>query len=364
MVKGIGTITAKKICDFVEDELDGDYSRVFTNADSLKEISIKSNIIENLKDTSVLTQAQKQIEYLNKYNINCHFWLEDDFPRKLFVWEDQPYLYYSKGENLKFDYQVNIGIVGTRSADSDAKSNINNLCSQIKELSLNPIIISGLAAGADTFAHKTALQYGLRTCAVIGHGFNTIYPVENRELAYKIIDNGGMILTEYYFEHPVRESNFVRRNRIVSALSDIMIVAQSKLKGGALVTADLSLNYDKDLYAFPGRAEDKLYQGCNQLIKTGKAKMITSLEDIYKPLGVKKSKEKTIDAVQTELFPVMDKKEKQIYDFLLKNGDVHIDELCHKFEIPMAQLSVLLFGMEMKKLVVSLPGKRYRYVCK
>ncbi len=353
MIPGVGCSGIRKI---LAENSSEEY--FFENIDEFVEKKIISANVKNvITNQKVLDMAKNQIELCLTKNIQATYFTDDNYPQKLAQCGDAPTMFFHLG-NLNFDTNRTIGIVGTRSADSDAKNNIFSLVEELKKDNINFIIISGLADGADTFAHQAALKSDVPTAAVLGHGLNMIYPAGNRKLASDIVHSGGMLLTEYYYGEPVSKTNFPRRNRIVAGLCNCLIVAQSKIKGGALITVDDSINYKREVFAFPGRVSDKLYAGCNYLISSGKAGLITSALDLERLMGWQPGKKGTAFQTAMPLEPLT-AEEKKIIGVLRQNGQVFIDTLSVLTEIPVPKLSSLLLTMEFKDLITSYPGKKF-----
>lgn len=334
----------------------GSARAVFENVDMLQaEGQINPRTAESIRQSSVLQMAREQLEVCARHNINIHYFEDLSYPRKLAAGEGAPALLYSLGK-VNYDAYHTVGIVGTRSCDGDGKANIFALVEQLKENNINVVIISGLAAGADTYAHQAALKYELPTVGVLGHGLNMVYPAENRKLAGDIVHSGGALITEYYYGQPVSKTNFPRRNRIIAGLCDALVVAQSKSSGGALITADVAHELRKDVFAFPGRISDRLYAGCNQLIADNKATLITSADDLTKHMGWSSR----LIPLQTEMnLEPLTENEVRIMDILHADGMANIDTLSIKTGIPIPQISSILLDMEFKDLVVGLPGRKY-----
>lgn len=351
MLPGLGSVGVRSLVSTC-----GSARAVFENISELtRQGTVSPKIAESIRQTKALDMAKEQLEICARHNINIYFYKDLTYPRKLAAGEGAPVLFYSLGK-INYDATHTVGIVGTRSCDSDGKANIFALVEQLKENNINVVIISGLAAGADTYAHQAALKYDVPTVGVLGHGLNMVYPAENRKLAGDIVHSGGALVTEYYYGQAVNKTNFPRRNRIIAGLCDALVVAQSKSSGGALITANVARELRKELFAFPGRISDKLYAGCNQLIADNKATLITSGTDLTKHMGWSSR----LRPLQTELnLEPLGETEVRILDALHANGIVNIDTLSMTTGIPMYLLSSTLFDMELKDLVTGLPGKRY-----
>ena len=354
MIPGVGGSTARKLITWA-----GGAEQVFQKVDLLPEtglLSLKS--LEALKTLNVVDAAKRQMDIIDREGIGITSYTDRDYPRKLAQCDDAPLLYYTKGAVVNFDTNHTIGIVGTRLTDPEGRDNIFSLVEGLND-GIRVIIVSGLASGADTFAHQAALECGVPTAAVLGHGFDMIYPAENRPIANKIVDGAGIMLTEYFYGHPVSKTNFPRRNRIVAGLCDALVVVQSRNKGGALITAEYARQYRRTVFAFPGRANDRNYQGCNLLIRDNRASLITRHTDVESLMGWLPLKQSAPVQIELPLDEPLEPQEVKIVDVLRKHGELSIDTLALETQIPMWELSPTLLNLEFKDLVKSLPGKRY-----
>jgi DNA processing protein len=219
------------------------------------------------------------------------------------------------------------------------------------------LIVSGLAYGIDAASHKAALQFGLPTVGVIGHGLDSIYPAEHNNLAKKMLDNGGL-LTDFTSETKLAPENFPKRNRIIAGLSDAVIVVESKVSGGAMITADIAFSYNREVFAVPGRSEDIYSQGCNKLIRQNKAGLIQSANDLLESLGWKEQKKGK--KPQAQLFQDLKPQEEAIVKVLQTQGaPMHIDDIALQANLSPGNLSTHLLTLEFAGILKSLPGKIY-----
>lgn len=248
-----------------------------------------------------------------------------------------------------------VSVVGTRKATKYGKSMLVYLIEDMKPY--EPIIVSGLAHGIDTIAHREALNHKLPTVAVLGHGFKTLYPSINRNLAERIVEEGGCFLTEYFSDVPGNAENFPSRNRIVAGLCDAIIIAESAYKGGSMITAEIAHSYDKLCFAIPGGVREKYSQGCNLLIKLNKANLLENIGDLIYHLNWD-AKELDKASHQAVLFADLSPEEQKVVD-ILKDGEMGIDSLYYESKIPMSKLSLVLLDLELKNAVKTLPGKVY-----
>ncbi len=304
---------------------------------------------------NALKDAEKELKHIIKHKIDVFYFLDDNYPKRLSPFHDAPIILYFKG-NADLNHYRNVGIVGTRKVSPNGEIITEQL---VKDLAIyNPFIISGLAHGVDGVAHKTSVNSGIPTIGVLGHGLNQIYPPQHRSLADKMIENGG-ILTEHGFLADPEKMHFPMRNRIIAGLSDAIIVVETANKGGSIITAKYGNNYNKDVFAIPGRIGDKTSKGCNLLIKSHQAALLESAKDIG---YIMRWDEADKQNRQTELFIELDDNEKALMDCLKKNESIGIDQLTFQMKSTPSNMASLLLTLEFKGLVKPLPGKRFMAV--
>jgi DNA processing protein len=265
-------------------------------------------------------------------------------------------LLYTKG-NLNLNEQRIVSIVGTRNATNYGKQICDELIQKFSERNYKVLIVSGLAYGIDIQAHKSALKYNLSTAGVIAHGLDKIYPSLHTETAKKMMENGGLV-TDFPSDTKIDPSNFIRRNRIIAGLADATIVIESASKGGALITAEIASSYNRDVFAFPGRAGDVYSKGCNQLIRNSGANLIESIDDLEFFMGWEKTSKNK--AVQSSLFVELTPEEERIVNLLRENGELFIDQISSELTMPVSRVSAMLLTLEFKNVLVALPGKMYK----
>ncbi|MCO6496045.1 MAG: DNA-processing protein DprA [Chitinophagaceae bacterium] len=298
--------------------------------------------------------AEKEITFIEENDIKPLFFKDKGYPSRLHHCYDSPILLYYKGSaNLNHDKIV--GIVGTRTPTDYGRQE----CQKIVEgfAGENILIVSGLAFGIDSIAHKSALKNDLETVGVLAHGLDKIYPAENRELSKKMTQKGGL-LTEFSSETIPDRMNFPSRNRIVAGMCDCIIVIESARKGGSLITAGLANDYNRDVFALPGRSTDPKSDGCNLLIKSNKAALISGAEDVLRNMGWEKTSKKRTGR-QRLIFPDLNPEEKIIVDLLQNEGPQNIDDLHLKTKLNGGAIAQALLMLEMQGLINSLPGKIY-----
>jgi len=348
-VDGVGPVTAKLLLDY----FDSAYSIFQADKNTLAEVpGLKKDVYHLLrKDNKIFAQAEEELNNCLKNEIDILFYQDQDFPSRLKHCPDAPLVLYHRGNN-HFNQKKTIGIVGTRSPSLYGRKMVDKLVENLK--SFNPIIVSGLAHGIDAHAHQAAIDHGIPTYGIMGGGFEKIYPAANRSLARKMLKEGGLMTEFGYHALPDRE-HFPMRNRIIAALSDAVIVIESRKVGGSMITADLANQYSKDVFAFPGKVDDKMSVGCNKLIKQNQAHLIESAEDLAYIMGWQKPKEVQMSLPLVTLEP----REQSVVNLLTSSKGIHLDKIHHELNLPISSLSPLLLSLEFRGIIRSLPGKCY-----
>jgi DNA processing protein len=352
-VEGVGDIMAKKLLTHC-----GSAEAVFkTKAQQLAAIDgVGANLLKNLKDQTVFDKANKELEFINANAVNVSHFQDADYPERLKHCIDGPVLLFSSG-NIDLKNRKMISIVGTRQITSYGTEFCRKLIEDLAPL--DPVIVSGFAYGVDIVAHQLAMEYKLQTIGVVAHGLNQIYPKPHKKYVAKMEENGGF-MTEFWSASNPDKENFVRRNRIVAGMTEATIVIESADRGGSLITANLANDYNRDVFAVPGRVTDKYSQGCNNLIKTQKANVLTSAADLVYILNWDiQAKTKP---VQKQLFVMLDDDEQKVYDYLLKTGKELMDIIALRCDFPIYRISGLLLNMELKGVVRPLPGKLFEAI--
>jgi DNA processing protein len=310
---------------------------------------------KSLKDTKAFALADQEMKYIQGKNVRILHQQLEQYPKRLLQCSDAPQLLYYKG-NADLNTTKTVAIIGTRKNTEYGQRLTNDL---IEGLAKFPeiLVVSGLAHGIDTIAHKAALKNNLKTVGVLGHGLHTIYPVANKHLAKEMVEQGAL-LTEFATHSKMDKGNFPARNRIVAGISDITVVVESDIKGGALITAYLANSYNREVAAFPGRAYDSKSSGTNMLIRKNMAALITSADDLLEFMAWQKPKKQAV--VQTQLLLNLSDEEQMIIRFLQEKDTTHSDELLQRSGLGSSALASHLLMLEMQGLIKSLPGKYYR----
>ena len=299
--------------------------------------------------------ADEQLNQLKKSGGRIVTFWDTEYPEQLKrIYDPPPYLYMLGG--FAREDKFSIAIVGTRSPSNYGKLLAEKFTSELAALGLT--IVSGLARGIDTITHTSALKSGSRTLAVIGSGIDLIYPPENKKLAERIASQGAL-LSEFEMGAKPDAEHFHRRNRIISGISQGTLVIETDVDGGAMITARVALDQNREVFAIPGPITEKRSAGCNVLIKRGEAKLVQTIDDILDELSSKlrpilkmSEKHERTRATELTLF------EKKIYD-ALEEETLHIDAIATRATVTTSDALVQLLSLEFKGLVKQLPGKMF-----
>lgn len=312
---------------------------------------------ENLQ--ALLAKASADIKRYESKRVNLLSIFDDDYPVRLREIPDAPPLIFVLG-STDFESLHIASIVGTRKPTPYGLNFCKSIVDELSKYFYDLNIVSGLAYGIDCAAHKSALEVGKKTTAVVAHGLDMIYPAAHRDLAMDIINKGGTILSEYPFgEKPFRQ-HFLERNRIIAGLSDVTIVVESAIKGGAMSTAHTAFSYSREVMALPGRINDPQSEGCNLLIRKEKARLITCAADLIEATGWQ-PENIVLDSRQRNLFPELSGDGKIIYDAIRFSNEqpVQIDKLMQLTRLPMSRLMAQLSELEFEGVLLKHPGNRY-----
>jgi DNA processing protein len=362
MVKGVGDITAKNLLTFC-----GSAKNIFTEKKKhfLKIPGIAEKTAEalysNLHQKEVIARAEQEILWLKKENVEPVFFTSPEYPDRLRYCPDSPILLYKKG-NANLNESKVLSVVGTRIPSKEGEEQVRKLISQLAGTGIS--VVSGLAYGIDILVHRACLEFEIPTLAVLAHGLHTIYPSLHSSTAKKMQQNGALLTEFRSYEKPDRE-NFPKRNRIVAGMCDALVVIETRRKGGSLITAEIANSYNKDIFAFPGRAGDELAEGCNYLIKSHKAALIESSEDLLegmawsKDLKPEEKSQKNKGQSQLLLLENFEENERNILIRLQHKSPLHVDEISFLCELSISKVVTALLQLEFCNIVKSLPGKMY-----
>ncbi len=320
-----------------------------------KAFGVGSRTLSEIGTAEPLEFAEKELLFCEKNGINILLRHNSEYPRLLNEAEDAPAILYCKG-NLEFSAR-SVSIVGTRNITSYGRKFLEELFPELPAENL--ITVSGLALGADTAVHELSLKHKIPTTAVLAHGFHTIYPSKNRKLAETILENGGTILSEFNSSQKPDRENFIQRNRIIAALSETTIVVETAFGGGSVSTVTFANNYNREVYALPGKITDKYSQGCNQLISQLKARTISTISGLIEEMDLKLQPKTGILFPRSEIKLQLSEDQQLIYEILEENSQISLDELGEKTELPAQKLLAILLHLELAGHVKTHSGKQY-----
>lgn len=353
MAPAIGPISARKLIKEA-----GSASAVFgLKRSALERIpGIGPHMSGSLLSSSLLEKAAREMEFLERYQISARFLNDPEYPRRLKECPDAPIVLYARGhKGLKAKRALSV--VGTRRASAYGKDLCRNMVLELAATLEDLVIISGLAYGIDVIAHRAALDAGIPTLAVLGHGFDTIYPHAHRETAKRIIEQGAL-LTDFHSGMGPERNNFLRRNRIIAGLADATLVVESASQGGALITAGLASSYNRDVLAVPGRCTDERSRGCNRLIKTKLAAMVETAGDVIVELNwADQSKRQSIPGLEK---PELTSLEKEMMELISRHQSLRPEELSEYTGIPIHAILSSLTALELKGCISQEPGNRFQ----
>jgi len=312
--------------------------------------------IRKLNRSEALRKAEDQLDFTLKYNLGAHYYLDENYPERLKNCCDAPIVLFSKG-NFDLNPARCVAVVGTRKVTDYGKRIAEELIEELAPFGVQ--VVSGLAFGVDSLAHRYALKQGLSTVGVLGHGLDRLYPAQHKELAHKMVAEDGGLLSEFVVgTNPDRE-NFPKRNRIVAGMTDATIVVESGSKGGSLITAHLANDYSRDVFAYPGNIFHAYSEGCNSLIANDKAHLVSRPAQIIEMLNWRLTDKKP---VQRQFFVDLTEEEENVVNILKDKNIASIDQLSGILQQKVSQLSSCLLNLELVGIVASLPGKNYKLV--
>lgn len=347
LIPDIGPITRKKLIKHFEKASAVFYAK-------RKEIAFVENIgdriAQQIKSWNNFSLVEKELKFIEQHQIQALFITSTQYPQRLLNCPDHPTLLYFKG-NAHLNAEKIISIIGTRSNSTYGKMVTEQL---IQSIPPDVLVISGLAFGIDTIAHKAALNNELSTVGVLAHGLDDLYPAQNKSLAKDMLNKGGL-LTEFNIQTRADRYNFPRRNRIVAGMSDATIVIETAVKGGSMITADLAFHYNRELFAVPGRINDERSKGCLQLIQQNKAIVYTNVMAFLETMGWEPKKKLPLQ--QLSFFATLSEEEQLIVQILKEKDLFTIDELYGRSGLNSSRMATALLNLEIQQIIHMIPGK-------
>lgn len=318
-------------------------------------LGIRPKIADAMRTDAVKGLARKEVDFLEDSGVRPLWYTDPDFPQLLRECSDVPAMLYMLGTPPTSDQKL-LAIVGTRHCTPYGRGFIEQLVADLAASVENLVIISGLALGADIAAHRAALKAGIPTGAVMAEGLNRVYPAEHRSDAVRIIRDGGFLLSSYLSSDPTHRGNFLARNRIVAGMTEATIIVESDLRGGAMSTARLANDYQREVLAVPGRVTDQYSRGCNELIAKNTARIVRDASDVLAATGWEAVRK---EGTQLTLQPVLAPEQKAILQFLHRHPEATVNDLVVALDTPFQVVSSMLFELELEGFINSIPGGRY-----
>jgi DNA processing protein len=313
---------------------------------------VRADAIRGWKD---MQMAEREIRFMKQYQIRALTFRDPDYPQRLSHAYDAPVLLFYRG-NASLNHNRIISIIGTRTPSEYGKDRVRDLLQDL--VPYQPLVVSGLAYGIDTLAHRHALRQGLPTVGVLAHGLDRIYPHENKGLARDMVASGGL-LTDFPSGTNPDAVNFPRRNRIVAGLSDAVVVVETGEKGGSMITARMANGYDREVFALPGRSTDAKSAGCHCLIRENRAQLFTSARHIAEAMNWH-ADTKEQHPVQAAFRLPLPAAEQQVFDLILHREQLGVDDISRQLGLDTGETASILLSLEMQQYILPLPGKRYR----
>ena len=353
MVPNIGTVQAKILLQHCEAEEIFHAKKSFL--EKIEGIGpVRADSIARFRDFSL---AEEEVRFMEKYKINPVFLTDPGYPKRLLNCYDSPTLLFMKGE-ADLNASRMVAIIGTRSNTEYGRQQTEKIVEALAVAKVS--IVSGLAYGIDAIAHKSALKNEIPTLGVLAHGLDQVYPQAHSGIAKEMIRTGGGLLSEFRCGVKPDKHNFPSRNRIVAGMTDATIVIETGERGGSMITAELANNYNRDVFAVPGKVTDAKSAGCNGLIRSNKAVLLSDPSELIEMLGWEEKTKKQTRISQRELFIELSPEEKIIVDLLKEKETVAIDDLNHRSGLSSSGVAGALLNLELQSVVLSLPGKQYR----
>lgn len=317
---------------------------------------IGKKAVSDIENPEYLKFAEKELKFCEKNNIKINLRHLKQLPNFLNECDDAPAILYQKGDFD--DSKPKVSIVGTRNMTSYGKQFIHDFFEATQNS--NYISVSGLALGIDKEVHEQSIHYQIPTTAVLAHGFHTLYPAKNRKLSEKIIESGGTLFTEFNSSRKPDRENFIQRNRIVAGLSPSTIVVETAFGGGSISTATFANNYNREVFALPGKITDIHSQGCNHLIFQNKAIAISTIKDLVDLIGLSKAKEKIGELFHPEEMPIqLTENQELIFKTISNNPQITLDDLTGKIDLSSHKILPVILELELLGKIKSFSGRQF-----
>ncbi len=354
LIPNIGSVLAKNLVSYC-----GSVEAVFKEKRGMLEKvpgigTVLAGCVAGFKE---FDRAEQELRFIEENDVKPVFFLDTDYPQRLRHCIDSPVMLYTRGAgNLNAEKMV--AVVGTRNATTHGRE----MCEQLVEgLAVAGVtVISGLAYGIDITAHKTAVKHNMPTWGVVAHGLDRLYPAIHKPVVKSMYSLGGLI-TEYMSETNPDAENFPSRNRIIAGMADATIVVEAAITGGALITGEIANSYNRDVFAVPGRTNDLYSAGCNHFIRTNRAALIRSAEDVLYSMSWDITLAKpTCKSIQKQLLINLTEDEQTLVNLMNAEQALPMDVICARAEWPSSKVASTLLTLEFAGIVRALPGKMFQ----
>lgn len=354
--RGIGSRGAAHLIDYF-----GSAEALFgaSRAELIEGAGLRTELAERILAREGMSLAEREIKYCRKHNIRALAATDEEYPSLLRDTPDRPHVLFVCGDVAALAGSM-LSVVGTRAMTPHGQHITTSLVGDLATMVDDLVVVSGLAYGVDAAAHRAALAHGVRTVAVVANALPDVTPAAHRSLADDILRNGGAIVSELHSATRQNGTLFLARNRIIAGLSAATLVAESPASGGSLATADIADSYHRVVLALPGRASDSASFGSNNLIRTGKARLVLTAADVLEDVGWQCSVP-TQSCAESEKLQLTDA-EGRIYDIISSEQTIDMDTLLARSSMSFGELSMVIMELELKGVIRCLAGRKYEKI--
>lgn len=355
LIPKIGSVNAKKLVAYFG-SAEGAFKASRRELEQVPGIGLAT--AHEVANQQVLPQAEAEIKVMERYGIKALYYTDPQYPERLRQCDDGPLVLFVRGNNVDFNTNRVISVVGTRKATAYGVEVCRTLIADLAKHGHKPMVVSGLAYGIDIAAHRAALQHGMPTVGVLAHGLDKVYPAAHKTTAQEMIANGALV-SDFTSAAEFDRKHFLKRNRIIAGMADATIVVESASKGGALVTAEIANSYNRDVFAVPGNVGAPYSKGCLDLIKTHRAAMIENAEDLERALNwdVSKPTQPKLPLINID---ELNETEQKIMQHLQQKGEDSLDFIAIQTGLAVSTVLPALLNLEFCGLVASKPGKMFK----
>lgn len=358
MAQGLGTKGIAHLLSVM-----GSAAAIFsaTEDELVQRAELKPSLAREILSRNFHREAEKEMQYMEKHSLTAVASTDPEYPALLRECPDYPHVLYVRGDAGALGGERMLSMVGTRRITPYGQRMCDALIGRLGELVKESVVVSGLAFGVDAGCHRAALDYGLRTVAVVPCCLPDVVPTQNSRLADEIVDRGGAVITELHSRTKQNGSFYIPRNRIVAGISSGVVVVESPLDGGSLSTAEFAYGYDRVVMAVPGRAGDRCSEGANMLIKHRRAAMVSSGDDIVHELGWDIRNVGEMPRRPAEM-AVLTADERRLAACFGDGESLDLDTLAQRSGMSVGETAGALLSMEIGGVVRALPGKVYEII--